>query len=198
MANDTYLKLITSQYQNKTKFMSWLTENLNKIDGCYVATQELDSNFDVDSANGIQLDVLGLVVGVDRLLPFEPSDGSSPLLDDATYRILIKAKIAQNHWDGTIPELYNIWNLSFPSIPIKIQDNQDMTFTVLFVSQSYTALQRELISSGYIMPKPEGVGVTYNFNGTFSFASDSASESDASAGFADIAETTGGYLGAVG
>ena len=197
MGNADYLALVTSQYKDKTKFIAWLTANLDIVDDISTTIAGLDGNYDVDSAVGYQLDVIGLLVGVDRLLTIQPSDGSSPLVDDTTYRFLIKAKIAQNHWDGTIPELYNIWRAPFPLNTIKIQDNQDMTFSILFVSQSYTTLQRQLISAGYIMPKPEGVGVTYNFNGTFSFASGSVSETDAAAGLSNTAETTGGYLGAV-
>lgn len=202
MAIDTYLDVITSQHRDKPKFIAWLTANLEIIDDICVTVHGLDDDFDVDNATGVQLDVVGEIVGVNRSLTFDPSDNSSPLLDDATYRFLIKAKIAQNHWKGTTPELYDIWESSFPDVQIKILDNQDMTFTVLFVSQNYTTLQKQLISNGYIMPRPQGVSITYNFNGTFSFRTAAidepyTAESDADAGFANIGQTTGGTLGSV-
>jgi hypothetical protein len=61
----------------------------------------------------------------------------------------------------------------------------------------------ELINNGYILPKPEGVGVTYNFNGTFSFRTAAIDnpytpESDDEAGFSDVTQVDGGYLGSVG
>lgn len=197
MGNADYLALITSQYRDKTNFIAWLTANLDIVDDISVTISDFDGNYDIDNAVGYQLDVIGMMVGVNRLLTIQPSDGSSPLVNDTTYRFLIRAKIAQNKWNGTIPELYNIWNASFPLNQIKIEDNQDMTFSILFVSQSYTALERQLIAAGYIMPKPEGVGVTYNFNGTFSFSTGSTSETDAAAGFSDTSQVTGGDFGAV-
>ena len=49
-----------------------------------------------------QLDALGTLVGQSRQVPFQPSGGVSPILDDNTYRILLQAKIAQNQFDGQI------------------------------------------------------------------------------------------------
>jgi hypothetical protein len=82
--------------------------------------------FDLDQAAGDQLDIIGLWVGVGRRVktppigvyfsldivsvgfdqgvwqgPFDPSMGIT-LLDDDTYRLLIRAKIGANHWDGTL------------------------------------------------------------------------------------------------
>jgi hypothetical protein len=77
-----------------------------------------------------------------------------------------------------------------------------MTFSVVFVSQNYTTLQKELIQNNYIFPKPQGVRIVYNYNGTFSFRAAIINnpyieEIDAAAGFGNIGQTTGGTLGAV-
>jgi hypothetical protein len=136
-------------------------------------------------------------------LDFQPSGGASPTLDDDTYRFVLKAKIAQNQWDGTIPQLYEIWNNVFPLVPIRIKDNQDMSFDVLFVSPSFTNLEKELITNGYIIPKPQSVLVSYSFNGTFSFrtaplgAGSYVAETDILAGFSDETQVDGGYFGSV-
>jgi hypothetical protein len=105
---------------------------------------------------------LGAIAGAGRTVGFQPSDSVSPVLDDATYRIYIKAKIAQNQWDGTITSLYAIWKYLFPVGSIIIADNQNMTATI-FLSGSFTSIIQDLITNGYIVPRPEGVLYTYDF-----------------------------------
>jgi hypothetical protein len=91
-----------------------------------------------------------------------PANSSqSPILDDENYRLILKAKIIQNKWRGTKKELYNFWSQYFPSNPILIQDNQDMTMNVQVVGM--TGLKKELVENGYIVPKPAGVRVNYVF-----------------------------------
>jgi hypothetical protein len=55
-----------------------------------------DAAFDLETAVGFQLDVIGQYVGLSRLLTFQPAGGLSPILDDDMYRILLKAKISKN------------------------------------------------------------------------------------------------------
>jgi len=119
------------------------------------------------SALGPQLDLLGSTVGAKRTVGFQPSNSVSPVLDDATYRIYIKAKIAQNQWDGTLPSLYPIWATLFPSGRIIIIDNQNMTATITLIG-AFTSITKDLISNGYIVPRPEGVLYNYVF-GTLPF-----------------------------
>jgi hypothetical protein len=91
----------------------------------------------------------------------------SPVLDDATFRIYIRAKIAQNQWDGTMLSLYPIWQTLFPGGQIIIFDNQNMTADVTLTG-SFTSIIQDLITNGYIIPRPEGVLYTYLF-GTLPF-----------------------------
>jgi hypothetical protein len=115
--------------------------------------------FDLDVAVGYQLDTIGRLVGVKRLLEFVPSGGESPLLDDETYRFLIKATIIKNTWKGKLEDLYSAWRVLYPESKLfQIQDLQDMTFNVI-IAGDFTSLQKELISKGYIIPKAEGVRI---------------------------------------
>jgi len=118
--------------------------------------------FDLNNAVGKQLDITGEIVGLDRLLNFQPQDGRSAYLDDDTYRLLQKAKISQNHWDGTIPGMYELWENLFPDYGIRVKDNQNMTMTVYILGNT-DAFIRELAANGYIIPRPEGVMVNYEF-----------------------------------
>lgn len=182
----TYYKdLITSQHRDKPKFMDHLAAALELCDDGSRLASLLDEYFDLErvsdnpyldyipayifgyssglfiaSANGKQLDVLGEWIGVSRTVTFNPTDGSSPVLTDSDYRIVLLAKIAKNNWDGQIKSLIEIWESLFPGYLIIINDNQDMTMTVLLAG-SFSPMMIDLITHGYIVPKPEGVLVNY-------------------------------------
>lgn len=160
MGIEKYLDNITSQHRDKPKFISWLSSNLNKIDDIYLTIKSIDSAFDLDNAIGKQLDTLGELIGRQRVLTFQPLNGHDPVLDDETYRLALKAKVAMNKWDGTIPSAYEIWNNMFNDIGLEIEDKQDMSFNA-YVTGYVNQIRQDLIQHGYIVPKPEGVRVNY-------------------------------------
>jgi hypothetical protein len=155
-----YQQLLTSQYVNSQKLNALLYVLLKKFDDVSQCLVQMDTALDLDSADGVQLDMLGATVAARRTVGFQPSAGVSPVLDDATYRIYIKAKIAQNQWDGTLPSLYPIWQTLFPGGTINIIDNQDMTADIV-LRGTFTSIIQDLITNGYIVPRPEGVLYTY-------------------------------------
>lgn len=157
MDNITYLNFITSEHRDKPNYIAWVTDILSKID-----VPDLISAFDIDTAVGAQLDILGLILGRKRLLNFQPGDGSSPLLDDESYRLVLKSKILMNQWNGTIEQLYSYWSAIFPNLQMTVADQQDMSYEINIVGIS-TVLEQELIRNGYIVPKPFGVNVNYIF-----------------------------------
>lgn len=89
-------------------------------------------------------------------------NGASQVLDDATYRLLIKATIAQNQWDGTITGMQPIWQSLFPGGTIIIADNQDMTADIILAG-SFSSIIVDMINNGMIVPRPEGVLYNYEF-----------------------------------
>ncbi len=155
---DDYRKLLTSEYKTRPKLTGWLLWLLSEGLSYKNLLQIFMDAFDIDTAVGKQLDIIGNIVGVGRLLNFYPSGGESPLLDDDTYRLVIKARIIQNYWKGSINELYEAWEVLFPAVMLQIQDLQDMTYNVV-ITGPFTSLMRELITNGYIVPKPEGVRI---------------------------------------
>jgi hypothetical protein len=159
MTISNYIDLITSQHKTKPNFIAWLSSALNMVNDNVVITNLIPTSFDVDTAIGMQLDTLGEIIGRSRTLNFQPSGGSSPTLDDVNYRIALKAKISQNQWDGTTPQIYEIWNNLFPNVTLSVVDNQNMTISVLLEGQLEAVVQ-EMLAAGYIVPKPVGVGLT--------------------------------------
>jgi hypothetical protein len=157
-----YISLLSSQYQppSSPKLNAFLALLLKKFDDASQCLVSMDVAFDLDYAAGAQLDALGVIAGVSRVVPFQPSNSVSPTLDDATYRLLIKATIAQNQWDGTIGGLQPIWQQLFPGGRITIADNQNMTADI-FIAGSFTSIAVDLITHDMIVPRPQGVLFNY-------------------------------------
>lgn len=169
MAIYKYLNSITSQHRDKKKFIAWLSSSLTIIDHAYIMTKNIDNDFDLDNALGVQLDMLGQSIGRKRMLTFQPLNDHNPVMDDETYRLVLKAKVAMNNWDGKTESAYEIWDNTFKDIGLQIQDNQDMSMTA-YVTGYVNQIRQDLIQHGYIVPKPEGVKINYigktpiNFN----------------------------------
>lgn len=157
-----YRSLVTSEYQNSPKFLALLSAALQPIDDLFSCLVNMDFAFYLDTAVGAQLDMIGAIVGTKRQVGFQPSNGVSPILDDLTFRVLLKAKVARNHWDGKISSLQTTWKQLFPGGTISIQDNQNMSISVT-LSGSFSSIIQDLITNGLIVPRPEGVLVNYVF-----------------------------------
>lgn len=181
-----YLALVTTEHSDKPKYMAMLQAVLGPMVDALNASQELPADFDLDSAVGAQLDIVGLWVGISRRVktplvgvyfsldtaglgfdfgvwkgPFDPDSGVVEL-DDETYRILIRAKIGANHWDGTLGASKKILDLVFSGETfVFIQDNQDMSMTIGVSGAPPSAISLALLTGGYIPIKPEGVRVDY-------------------------------------
>ena len=158
---DAYLDLITSQHRVREKFMQTVTALLAPSDDIFALAIELDDEFDIDYAMGVQEDILGEFVGAQRTLPYQPDKGLSPVLDNAAYRNLLRAQIAKNLWKGGIYDIKELWNTLFGK-GIIIQDNQDMSIDVLAIG-IIDQITKEMVRQGVIVPKPQGVRVNYYF-----------------------------------
>jgi len=169
-----YLQLLSSEYTNSPKLNALLYVLLKKFDDVSQCLTSFDTALDLDSASGAQLDALGTIAGASRVLPFQPSFGVSPVLDDPTYRTYIKAKIGQNQWDGTQTNLYALWHSLFPTVRIVVADNQNMSATLdigglpssilidMIAGYAVNGATSGTVQNGLIVPRPEGV--EYNFN----------------------------------
>ena len=158
---DYYVARLTSQYQQSTKARAWLTAALQLLDDITTCLYSFFFNFDLATAVGAQLDIIGTIVGVGRVLNFQPTTGS-PVLDDATYRLLLQAQIGRNTWNGTIDGLQQLWLQLFPGGVLAVQDNQDMSFNVILTG-SFTSIIQDMITHDLIVPRPEGVLINYIF-----------------------------------
>lgn len=184
---DDYLSLITTMYRGKLRFVGLCSALVQPLVDQQALLAAIRDGFDLDTAVGAQLDQVGAWVGCSRLLktpltdvyfawgapglgwaqgswkgPHDPSTGMVSLPDDV-YRTLIRATIAANSWDGTIPKAYEIWSSLFSGtgLIIVIQDNQDMSMVVGVAGTYLDAVTKSLLTGGYIPLKPAGVRVSY-------------------------------------
>lgn len=160
---DNYLKLITSQHRDKPKYIAMVTVLLRPSDDIFALAATMDDEFDVMLATGVQEDVVGTLVGANRTLKFQPDKGLDPVLDNAAYRMLLQAKIAQNMWKGGIMDLRDLWTTIFGD-GIILQDNQNMTIDVVVIGNSFDQIVRNMIQKGLIVPKPQSVKLTTYFS----------------------------------
>lgn len=187
MAGDVsqWTNRVTSEHNQKPKFMAMLAAVFQPI--ADTLDQINTVNFDLDSAVGAQLDVLGQWIGISRNLqvpitgvyfawdtvglgwdqgvwlgPGDPVTGLI-VLPDAQYRTLLRARIANNQWDGTIEGAYAIYDILFAgtSFGINIKDNQNMTMTVTVTGPTLDAATAAIVTGGYLDLKPAGVSATY-------------------------------------
>jgi hypothetical protein len=186
-----YLDLIPPPNSIQPNFTEWVCKNICPLVDIQDAAQAMYQAFTLENAVGVQMDILGAILGVSRTVTFEPGGGVSPVLSDAYYRIVLTAKIILNHWDGTKDQIYDFWAAFFPQYPVLILDNQDMTMSVLVVGmpnnldgsaeyaydsdtdslkgydlgywEPLSSLLRGLVTHGYFVPKPAGVRVEYSF-----------------------------------
>lgn len=157
-----YIQILTSQYQGSPNYLLKNQYEFQKFEDIAQCILSFQQAFDIDTAVGVQLNILGANLGVSRTVPFQPTGGISPVLDDPTYRLLIKATQAQYNWNGLIDSLYGIWQNLFPGGNLTLVDNQNMTATVS-LSGTFTAIIQQLITNGLIVPRSETVQYTYTF-----------------------------------
>ncbi len=184
-ATDGYVALITSEHQDKPNFVATVRALTAGFADIGALCNTYPQIYSLDLAVGEQLDVVGVWIGLSRtlsipltgvyfswddtaLLGWESgswqSTTDSPTglitLPDDAYRSLLRAKIAANNWDGTIPGAIAVYLAIFGGAEtVIIQDNQDMTYNLGFVGNPLSAINQALLLSGYIPLKPSGVRI---------------------------------------
>lgn len=182
-----YTSLVTSEHNPQPRFMATIAALIQPASDLQVVLNSVPSLYDLNTAVGAQLDVVGQWVGQSRNLtvplagvyftldnaslgfdqgtwlgPFDPVTGLVALPDDS-YRILLYAVIAANSWDGTVPSAYTIWSDLFASFgyEILIQDNMDMTMGIVLIGPTPNAVTLALFSGGYLNLRPAGVLIEF-------------------------------------
>lgn len=179
-----YTTLITSQHSSAAKFVALVDAITKPLAEITATLQSMQQIYDVDVAQGQQLDYVGQWVGVNRKVstpiedawfswntvglgwneanwkgPYEPTEGIVDL-DDSTYAAIIHNQIAANYWNGSVEEVQDLTfnGLSAFAIWVAVVDNMDMSVDV-YVAGPLPAPLRALIQRNVIPPKTAGVRV---------------------------------------
>lgn len=146
------------QYRQSVKLLAFidsLIDPMQEIDDAALLIPPLD---DIDVAGGVNLDVTGELVGQSRVLL------NGNIMSDATFRLLIRARITRNHAHATGPELLNILSQVFAA-PIRITDYGGMAIGYA-IARAVTADEIAILNDGVggtILARPMGVMVTQQF-----------------------------------
>lgn len=180
-----YLDLVPSEHRDRPNFITMLTDLLQPLGDLQINVGLMPSLFDIDTAVGDQLDKVGEWVGVGRDVQVAltgvyfsldsatlgldqgsmqgPDDPTSGLvvLPDSGYRTLLRARIAANHWDGSIPDAYNVWDIAFSGtgFSIGILDLGGMHMVYILFGLVPDALTLALFTGGLLDLKPAGVKI---------------------------------------
>lgn len=182
-----YTDLITNYHVTKPLFYDHIDLSTRPFIDVSSSMSGLITAFDIDTAVGVQLDTLGLWIGRSRVVsqpisgvyfswdtdglgydqgvwqgPYDPDSGYTTLSDE-TYRVILKAKIAINNWNGqndTLPAILDAATAG-SGLRMQIVDNQDMTISVwVFPETDIDNVSLELLAAirqGYLTVKAAGV-----------------------------------------
>ena len=153
MGKDEYLNLIPTENSRLPKFMGFLEKILNPVIDLQAVVQNSGA-FDVNTAVGNQLDIIGNIVSVSRELPYIPSSGNRYISDDV-FNMIVRMRIAQETWDGGNKDAADIYRYIIGDLAnIEYKDNMDCSIEIdigaenVDVVQAIYATQEFLVSAG--------------------------------------------------
>jgi hypothetical protein len=178
-----YTDLVPAANQTPN-FLAALSACVQPLSDITAFLGSLNAAFDINEAVGVQLDTLGLLVGRNRslLLPvsgiFFSLDtvglgldegiwqvGSQTqifALPDAQYRSVLLMKVANNSWNGSLPDAYSILNTVFagtPYVPFII-DGGNKTLAIGLAGIPPDALTFAILTQGFFDLRPSGYQIS--------------------------------------
>lgn len=177
---------IYAQYRTKPKAVAWYQIARKLAAELEDPATAVRVMYNIDTATGEQLNIIGRIVVVDRAFTgevalnpglFAEPDGAEfgdteavfaslyvdqdGKMSDDLYRLVIKAKIIKNNSDVSIESILYGMNFLLPNVDVlRVTDGEDMSFSVEFYG-SITDLERWALLNVQLVPKPQGV----RFNG---------------------------------
>lgn len=184
---DEYLNRLSRSHKRRPKFRATVEGVLQPFVDDQNFIERYTEFFDLDVAIGKQLDVDGEHINLARNISVplrdpwfrwgdatrgwglgmwkEPFDTGSFLdaLDDETYRRLLRARIAANHWDGTASQAKEILSSFFNETDYNliVEDRQAMSVIYALSGILPSVLMLEIFGGEYLPLKVSGVS-TYH------------------------------------
>lgn len=151
--DEYYSNLLILQYHGKPKAKATIETTVGLLPDQLIL--EVLNGFDIETAAGKQLDILGEYVGVDR---YYLVDNQAELLSDEDYRILIKLKAICNTSSLSEKDIEeSLFSFFGNAIRMDTDENMEMTY---FVPKNKTPIIQAAIQKE-VLPRPMGVRCSY-------------------------------------
>jgi hypothetical protein len=147
-----YANLLILQYLGKPKAYATIEElaNMAIMDQLPLLVQDA---FDLETAEGVQLDKLGEYAGVSRV----GFDFSGPVsLNDTDFRLYIKLAIVQNSAGSSLSDIQSLLSICFPAT-LFVFDFANMHMGYFLDSNEASTELAEFFVRQGALPKPMGV-----------------------------------------
>lgn len=147
-----YADLLIIQYQNKPKAYDTIKA---LVDGVIMnqLPLEVQAAFDLDTAVGAQLDIIGKYAGVSR---YAYDFNGAVTLNDTDYRILIKMKVVQNNSGSSLAAIQDLLYRYFQGAFL-VFDYSNMHISYYFDASYGSNQLAEILVKEDALPKPMGV-----------------------------------------
>lgn len=151
---DYYADLLIIQYKTQPKARATISSLTAQViaDGILL---DVINGFDIDTAQGKQLDILGKYIGLSRNVKKSIGSPATVILTDEQYRLLLQLKLICNTSYSSTSEIRKALFQLFPN-DIRVFDNRTMTIEYQ-LSQRFDGLEQVIIAEE-LLPFPMGLG----------------------------------------
>ena len=153
-----YADLLILQYKTQPRARATIQALIKELYGSG-SLLDLVNGFNLDTAEGKQLDTLGKYIGLGRQVKVNIGSSDTNILTDDQYRILLKLKLVQNTNFSSTSQIRTALYELFPN-DIRLFDPRTMVYEYQ-LSTLFNDLVNVIIAEE-LLPLPMGVG--YNIN----------------------------------
>ena len=198
-------KRIYAQYKDKLNAVKWLSINPTIANQFAIMLEKLQNSYNIDLNEGVQLDVIGRLVGQDRNFRAEsmvvfvpvaefssnannakefgdesaqfsaPTEPFAGVLNDLQYRKALKTRISKNASSATIDEIIQSIKLVLDD-DVKVSLHDGQNMSFsIDIEGNVSAESQLLLKSNLIVNRPQGVGFQGYTLNTTQFSGDATS-----------------------
>lgn len=153
-----YVELLIIQYQDQEKARQHIESNALALLSNGILFDIRDA-FDIETAVGVQLDILGKYIGIDRSGEQQTISTITQILDDDNYRFVLKLRIIQNNINHSESAIDTAVNNAFEGKLIPSGSDGDMLMTYIVDDDILTSAQ--IAFKKGVLPKPLAVSLGF-------------------------------------
>lgn len=153
-----YANLLILQYKTQPKARATIKALIKELYGSN-SLADIANGFNLDTAVGKQLDILGKYIGLSRQVRVNIGESDTNILTDDQYRILLKLKLVQNTNFSSTSQIRAALYQLFPN-DIRLFDPRTMIYEYE-LSTLFNDLVNVIIAEE-LLPLPMGLGYTIN------------------------------------